>query len=135
MGKNDLVSIGSRTTEEQQEICSKGGIASGEARRKKRSIRTAAQLILSLPVKDLDTIEALKRAGIEDPEDMNNLEAMVAVAAAKAKAGDLKAMQFLRDAIGENPQWSAYRERTKELQKAQDTTTALVDDWINSVMD
>lgn len=133
MAKEDLISISSRTTEEQQEICSKGGKASGAARRRKRTMKSAAQLILSMQVKDLDTINALKNAGVDDPEGMNNLEAMVAVAIAKAKAGDLRALAFIRDTIGENPQWKAYQERTETMQQAHDTVTALVDDWINSI--
>ena len=133
MAKEHLISISDRTTDEQQEICSKGGKASGEARRRKRTMKSAAQLILSLPVKDQDTIKALLNVGVDNPEGLNNLEAMVAVAVAKAKAGDLRAMTFIRDVIGENPQWTAYRERTATMQQAQDTVTALVDDWINSI--
>lgn len=133
MAKEDLISISSRTTAEQQKICSKGGKASGAARRRKRTMQSAAQLILSMSVKDQDTIDALKNAGVDDPEGMNNLEAMVAVAIAKAKAGDLRALAFIRDTIGENPQWKAYRERTETMQRAHDTVTALVDDWINGI--
>ena len=133
MAKEDLISISDRTTEEQQEICSKGGKASGAARRRKRTMRSAAQFILSLPVKDQNTIKALSNAGVDNPEGMNNLEAMVAVVVAKAKAGDLRALVFIRDTIGESPQWSAYRERTETMQQAHDTVTALVVDWINSI--
>ena len=133
MAKDDLISISNRTTAEQHEICSKGGKASGAARRRKRSMQSAAQLILSMPVKDLDTIMALKSAGIDEPEGLSNLEAMIALAVAKAKAGDLRALTFIRDTIGENPQWVAYRERTATMQQAHDTVTALVDDWINSI--
>lgn len=133
MAKEDLISISSRTTEEQQEICSKGGKASGAARRRRRTMKSAAQLILSMQVKDLDTITALKNAGVDDPEGMSNLEAMVAVAVAKAKAGDLRALAFIRDTIGENPQLKAYQERTETMKQAHDTVTALVDDWINSI--
>ena len=133
MAKDDLISISNRTTAEQHEICSKGGKASGAARRRKRSMQSAAQLILSMPVKDLDTIMALKSAGIDEPEGLSNLEAMIALAVAKAKAGDLRALTFIRDTIGENPQWVAYRERTATMQQAHDTVTALVDDWVNSI--
>lgn len=133
MAKKDLVPMNLRTEEEQKKIASKGGKASGEARRRKRTMKSAAQLILSLPVKDQNTIKALLNAGVDNPEGLNNLEAMVAVAVAKAKSGDLKALSFIRDTIGESPQWSAYRERTETMQQAHDTVTALVDDWINSI--
>ena len=38
-GKENLVSLGDRTTEEQHEIATKGGIASGVARNKKKMLR------------------------------------------------------------------------------------------------
>ena len=135
MSKEDLVSISDRTTEEQQRICSAGGKASGAARRRKRTMKDAAKLILSMSVQDLDTIEALKKSGIPDPEGMNNLEAMVAVAVAKAKAGDLKMMKFIRDLLGENPQWQAYNERTKAIASAEQNTAQVVDDWVAALQE
>lgn len=133
MAKEHLVSIGDRTTDEQQEICSKGGKASGEARRRKRTLQSAAQMILSLKVTDTDTIEELKKHGIDVPEDMTLREALMAVQIARAKEGDLQAAKFVRDTVGESPQWLAYRERTATMQQAHDTVTALVDDWIKSI--
>lgn len=135
MAKEDLISISSRTTEEQQEICSKGGKASGAARRRKRTMKSAAQLILSMQVKDLDTINALKNAGVDDPEGMSNLEAMVAVAVAKAKAGDLRALAFIRDTIGENPELMAFRERTEAIKNSNDKHSAIVDAWVQAVIE
>lgn len=133
MAKEDLVSISERTTEEQQRICSAGGKASGAARRRKRTMKDAAKLILSMSVQDLDTIEALKKAGIPDPEGMNNLEAMVAVAIVKARAGDLKAMKFIRDLMGEDPRWQAYNERTKAIASTGQESAQLVDDWVAAI--
>ena len=43
MAKEDLVPLQNRTTEEQQEIARKGGIASGKARRQKADLRKAMQ--------------------------------------------------------------------------------------------
>ena len=134
MAKEDLISISDRTTEEQQEICSKGGKASGAARRRKRTMKSAAQMILSMSVKDLDTINALKNAGIDNPEGMNNLEAMVAVAIAKAKAGDLRALTFIRDTIGENPELKAYQERTEAMKKSSSRRSEIADDWVQAVL-
>ena len=135
MAKKDLVSIGKRTTEEQQEICSTGGKASGVARRRKRTMKSAAQLILSMSVKDPDTINALRNAGIDDPEGMNNLEAMIAVAVKKAKAGDLKALIFLRDTIGENPELKAYQERTEAMKKSNSRRSEIAEDWVQAVFE
>ncbi len=135
MQKDNLIPISERTTSEQREICSKGGKASGTARRKKRTMRAAAQMILSLPVCENDTVavEALKNMGIENPTEYTNLEALMIVAYMRAKNGDHKALVFLRELIGEDPQINAYRERTELTNKAQETAAALVNDWINSI--
>lgn len=45
-GKENLISLADRTTEEQREIAKKGGKASGEARRKKRDMRELMKLML-----------------------------------------------------------------------------------------
>ena len=44
-GKDNLVSLADRTTEERREIARAGGIASGEARRRKRTWRECAEII------------------------------------------------------------------------------------------
>lgn len=43
--KDNLISIGDRTTEEQREITSKGGKRSGEVRREKKGWRELAEII------------------------------------------------------------------------------------------
>lgn len=134
MAQKDLIPMNERTEEEQKRIASKGGKASGAARRRKRTIRDAARLILSMSVQDTDTIETLKAAGIENPGGLNNLEAMVAVAIAKAKAGDLKALEFIRDSIGENPQLAAYNERTEAMKKNNSRHSEIADDWVQAVL-
>ena len=52
MAKEDLIPLQSRTTEEQQEIARKGGIASGKARRRKADLRKAMQEALLSTWKD-----------------------------------------------------------------------------------
>lgn len=51
-GSNNLVSISSRTIEEQQHIHRLGGIKSGEARRKKKALKETLQMILDLKPND-----------------------------------------------------------------------------------
>ena len=47
--EKNLIPFNERTESEQREIAQKGGIASGAARRRKRSMRQAADYYLSLP--------------------------------------------------------------------------------------
>ena len=45
-GRENLISLADRTTEEQREIATMGGKASGEARRRKRDMRELMKLML-----------------------------------------------------------------------------------------
>lgn len=96
----NLVSIGDRTTEEQRRITSAGGRASGVARRRKRSLREAAELYLSLPVADKRAWNKLAREGV-DPEDVDNQMAIIAGLTIKAVKGDAKAAKLLFELVGD----------------------------------
>lgn len=80
-----------RTTEEQREIARSGGIASGEARRKKRDIRLALEMLLEKEFKD--------RSG----NTVTGAEAIAAKQFEKAMKGDTKAFEVVRDTAGQKP--------------------------------
>lgn len=90
-----------RSREEHREDSRKGGIASGAARRRKRSLRDAADLFLSLPVSDTKTYNKMIFAGIE-PDDIDYQMAVVVGITAKAAAGDSKAAKVLFDLLGDD---------------------------------
>lgn len=77
-----------------------GGRASGVSRRRKRSLREAAELYLSLPVADKRAWNKLARDGV-DPEDVDNQMAIIAGLTIKAVKGDAKAAKLLFDLIGD----------------------------------
>ena len=89
-----------RTTEEARERGRNGGRASGEARRRKKSLREAAELYLSLPVSDKRAWNKLARDGVA-PEDVDNQMAIIAGLSIKAAKGDAKAAKVLFDLIGD----------------------------------
>lgn len=76
-GYGNLVPMDERTKDEQRSIQQKGGIASGVARRRKRRLKEAADLYLSLPVTDRRRAAKLERRQL-DPEDIDNQMAMIA---------------------------------------------------------
>lgn len=78
----NLVSLADRTTEEQRAIASAGGKASGEARRKRKTLKEELLLMLS----EGETQQSVTLALIE-----------------KAMSGDTKAFEVIRDTIGEKP--------------------------------
>lgn len=105
MNESNLVSLAERTTEEKREIGIKGGIASGEARRKKKAMKEQIELLLSLPLKDKKAIKQLEALGI-DTENIDNQMAMVISMwqqSIKGGKGAVEAAKFLRDTAGENP--------------------------------
>ena len=89
-----------RSTEEARERGRNGGRASGESRRRKKSLREAAELYLSLPVSDKRAWNKLARDGVE-PEDVDNQMAIIAGLTIKAVKGDAKAAKLLFELVGD----------------------------------
>ena len=98
--EKNLIPFNERTESEQREIAQKGGIASGAARRRKRSMREAADYYLSLPETDCRRVNAMLRDSIE-PEDIDNQMSVVMGIAAAAKQGDSRAANVLLKMLGE----------------------------------
>lgn len=98
--EKNLIPFDERTEEEQREIRASGGRASGAARRRKRALKEAADLYLSLPVSDRRKWNALAKRGI-DPEDIDNQMAMIAGLADAAAEGDARAGRLIVDILGE----------------------------------
>ena len=98
--EKNLVPNSERTPEELRQITSAGGRASGAARRRKRALKEAADLYLSLPVSDRRKWNALAKRGI-DPEDIDNQMAMIVGLADAAAGGDARAGRLIVDLLGE----------------------------------
>lgn len=98
--EKNLIPFNERTESEQREIAQKGGIASGASRRRKRSMREAADYYLSLPETDRRRVNAMLRDSIE-PEDIDNQMSVVMGIAAAAKQGDSRAANVLLKMLGE----------------------------------
>ena len=105
-----------RTNEEARRRGRNGGIKSGEARRNKKTMRETLQNALSI---ELDP-KKLAELGA-DTELMNGetsvLSAIVASTIREAINGDPRAIQFVRDSIGEQPR----QEITQEIITKEDT--------------
>lgn len=90
-----------RSGEEAAKNGQKGGIASGAARRRKRSMKEAADYYLSLPETDRRRVNALLRDAVE-PEDIDNQMAVIKGITARAKKGDPQAANVLLKMLGED---------------------------------
>lgn len=85
------------TPEERSERARKAGLASAQ---KKKDIRTLKEIVLEL-MSDTASSEDIKKYGL--PPGSSNALVMTAAAARKAREGDLKAYEILRDTAGQMP--------------------------------
>lgn len=89
-----------KTKKEARERGKNGGLASGEARRKQKSLRECVQLFANLKPTD-NVIKQLEGTGI-DVTDANYLMAMVVGVSQKAMKGDAKALKVIAEYMGED---------------------------------
>ena len=92
--EQNLIPFSERTEKEQREIQRKGGIQSGVARRRKRTLKQAVEMVMSLPVSDPKVKAKLKKMGITDDESDNQTAVIVGLMARGMK-GDPKASALL----------------------------------------
>lgn len=99
--KENLIHPADRTSEELREMTRKGGIASGDARRKKKTLREMVKAFGELGVDDRSD-RKMSELGI--PEDMRvrYMQGVVSLFN-KANKGDVSAFNAIRDIIGEKP--------------------------------
>lgn len=98
-GHENLIPLDRRTKEEQREIVTAGGRASGVARRRTKTMREALKILLQMDTTDPKKAEALEALGVA-PTFLNSIQlAMIG----KAEAGDVEAFRAVRDTSGEKP--------------------------------
>lgn len=98
----NLIPNSERTPSERRANARKAGIASGEARRQKKTLKEQMELLLSLPVKDEQTKAFIESLGI-DSDIINNSMAITLSMYQEALKGNTKAFELIRDTIGEKP--------------------------------
>lgn len=87
--------------EEQVEIARQGGIASGEARKKKKTIAQALELILNAKIPDAMAKKMQAQTGISELDYRTALA--YSVISAGITKGDANALRIIADYIGEKP--------------------------------
>lgn len=80
----------------------KGGIASGESKRREKTLRETLEKLLSLPIQDEATKDFIRGLGFQEDE-LNNKTAMNVSMYQEALKGNTKAFELIRDTIGEKP--------------------------------
>ena len=125
--EDNLIPFSERTESEQREIQSKGGKKSGEARRKKKSMKQVMDILLQMPASTFDDYQILADMGINIDEfsetEINNLFVVNAALLSLAKTGNVKAIKELRSIIDdgsyEKAKLKLEREKFEYMKKMQ----------------
>ena len=125
----NLIPFNERTEEEQRRIASMGGKASGEARRRKKSMKEQFDLLLSLPIKQDGKIgqkikEVAEDLGIPIEEVDNQMAMCINMFSASMSKNPTQAFASIQATIGEKP--------VEEIKvtKNTDDTIKEIDDYL-----
>lgn len=99
----NLINPKDRTSEELREMTRKGGIASGIARRRKKTMKEALAMLLYDGKLNEQTKQMLRAEGIDEDENMTHQMVITRSLIAKAEAGDVQAYNTICAMIGEKP--------------------------------
>lgn len=90
------------TSEELRERATKGGIASGKARREKKAMKETLATLLSMPLKDgaAADVEEIKSIAAINGKNITVQEAIMLAQIKKAIKGDTRAAEYIRDTSG-----------------------------------
>lgn len=102
-GRANLIPFNRLSEEEQKEIRSKGGKASGEARRKKRDMREVAKAILEHAMNEAQIDEVLGNSKELLDGDKSVMAVLTARMVQEAGKGSYKHYETLRDTAGFKP--------------------------------
>ena len=126
---DNLIPFSERSKEEARELGRKGGIASGEARRRKKTFKEQFDLLLSLPVNKDGNIGKKIKAVADDlgipVEELDNQMAMCLNMFSNAMSKNpTKAFEDIQATLGEKP--------VEEIKvtKSTDDTIKEIDDYI-----
>jgi len=102
MARNEFANM---TPEQRKEYGRQGGIASGEAKRKKKAMRERLEILLDLPMKNgksADVAELKSWAALKG-KNITVEDAIAIAQITKALKGDTTAAIYIRDTSGQNP--------------------------------
>ena len=93
------------TPEQRAENGRKGGLAKGEATRRRKEMRETLEILLEMPLKKgkVYTAEDIKSFADLNGKNITIDQAMMVRLIQKALKGDLNAIAMVRDTIGEKP--------------------------------
>lgn len=100
--KENLINPKDRTSDELRAMTKKGGIKSGEVRRKRKTFREGLEWLLEHGKLSPALQAKMQQEGIAE-EDMNHMTVILRSLIAKAEAGDVQAFNAIIAQLGEKP--------------------------------
>lgn len=128
MAKEDIVEhqFNKLTAERQQKIASMGGKASAEAKKKRKTMKEQAELLLSLANKNDKVKKVMDNLGIPEDEQNNQMAMIISMMNKTISKGDVSAFNTLQATIGEKPVEKV------EISKTTDETIKEVENYLSS---
>lgn len=115
------------TPEQHKALSAKGGIKSGETKRRKKTMREAMEVLLSVKVKDSKLKQEMKDYGIKG-SDMDNQMALVFKQFIKALGGSTRAAEFFADVLGESSKTK--ESNTLDIEEEDDPMTKSIKEML-----
>lgn len=112
-GHENLIPMNKRTKEEQRKIATKGGKASGESRRRKKSTKQLLEIILSKQADNSKMRKLLEDLGYDKDEITNDLAMNFSMVNKVITKGDSKAYNTIQNILGELTEQVAVQEQSK----------------------
>lgn len=131
--EKNLVPQTERSPSEAREMGRKGGIASGAARRRKKSMKQKMQLLLSLPAAGNDQAE-LAAMGVE-PGDMDNEMVLIKALFLAAAEGDTKAFDRIQDVLGKSVAREELALKKQEAKKRNTPSNGKLEELISGLQE
>lgn len=121
-----------RSKKEAKEKGRKGGIASGEARRLKRTFKDRLKWLMELPMGEGEITEDtdIKNIQLIPSANLTAIDQIIVAQFQKAAKGDTKAAEFIRDTIGEKP-----KEKMEIKSDIKDETIERVEALVNKELE
>lgn len=129
--KKNLIPNNERSPQEVRENGRKGGKKSGEVRRAKKQFRETCELLLSLDCKIEKAKETMKKMGIPENEQTNQMAITISMLKS-ALNGNVQAFNSLRDTMGEKPT-TCYNHEIENKEPIVFTTTPDIKELIDKL--
>lgn len=114
MNEKNLIPFDERTESEQKEIARKGGIASGRARREKKTVQKILSELLDGQIKDSPQFAKLAaKMGVEGDKSVKDIFTMVCLLNS-VKNGNLGDLERLSKLLGEQTE---YEDNNKDVEE------------------